>query len=184
MNEWGKQKNYPRTQSSVLDSNILCCCHILFLADIIYGKITHTSLIRQNSQKFRSEAAYLPLITKNLVPNIDHEYFDYDHSDKTSRFFRTNEYGTIIGSKNNISKKHKLVLLFLGGSTTEANEVDEQFRFPALVEKILNDEYELTISTWNSGIRGQNVVLMGEIIIENNVSISAETYLCSLTHCE
>ena len=155
-----------------------------FLADIIYGKITHTSLIRQNSQKFRSEAAYLPLITKNLVPNIDHEYFDYDHSDKTSRFFRTNEYGTIIGSKNNISKKHKLVLLFLGGSTTEANEVDEQFRFPALVEKILNDEYELTISTWNSGIRGQNVVLMGEIIIENNVSISAETYLCSLTHCE
>ena len=44
--------------------------------------------------------------------------------------------------------------------------------------------FQGNIRIGNNTVIGRNVVLMGEIIIENNVSISAETYLCSLTHCE
>jgi len=143
------------------------------LVDIFLGKITHTALIRQNSQRFRSEAAYLPLTTKNLVPNIDHKYYDDDQPARTPRSFRTDEYGTIIGPNNNISKEDELVLLFLGGSTTETNEVDEQYRFPALIEKILNDEYGLKVSTRNSGIRGHTVLDSIQLLLNHSTFKSA-----------
>ena len=44
-------------------------------------------------------------------------------------------------------------ILFLGGSTTECNEVDEQFRFPAVVETLLRAA-GANVRVENGGVRG------------------------------
>jgi len=113
-------------------------------------------MLREQSRLFREEVANLDFTTRNIVPNIDHAYYGVERPEgselipeRSPRFFRTTSQGTV-SSGGDTGKE---VVLFLGGSTTECNEVDEQYRFPAVVARLLNDA-GASVKTINGGVRG------------------------------
>jgi len=131
------------------------------LIDLLLGSYEETAIIKESSRMFRSEATPLPLMTRSLTPNINHRYhlglrndphFKGDHN--SPRLFRTQEDGSIIDSKASTKASHKNSILFLGGSTTECNEVDEEYRFPTLVGNIMSEETADTYRGINLGVRG------------------------------
>ncbi len=132
--------------------------------DFLFGYFREISALRVSAQQFRTEAARMPIRTLNLVPNTNHSYHTPYRGDLgtdvmagTPRVFRTDTNGRIItGNAKRVDAAPKI--LFLGGSTTESNEVDESFRFPAVVERLLNDRYALPVEVWNGGVRGHTTV--------------------------
>ena len=70
---------------------------------------------------------------------------------KPSNIIRTDDQGHIIGPKE-VNDYDKLAY-FLGGSTTESAYVDEDKRFPYLVQENLLD---YNFKTVNAGVGGQN----------------------------
>lgn len=139
---------------------------ILWVLDIVFGGVTHVHWIRQTAHMFRGEATLLPLHTKNLVPNITHDYDDVGRAEGSEylpldapRRFRTDGSGLILGyAPGAEASPDSPLILFLGGSTTESNEVDEEFRFPSVVQRVLSDVCDIPVRTWNSGVRGHTVI--------------------------
>jgi hypothetical protein len=137
----------------------LACLIVLASAiggDRLLGLFQDTSMLREQSRLFREEVANLDFTTRNIVPNIDHAYYGVERPEgselipeRSPRFFRTTSQGTVSSSGDT----GKEVVLFLGGSTTECNEVDEQYRFPAVVARLLNDA-GASVKTINGGVRG------------------------------
>jgi Tol biopolymer transport system component len=125
---------------------------ILFLADYIVGTFYETSMTREVTGRFRSEVAPLRTTTKHLVPNLDHEYRIENKTKSRVRIVQTDDFGLLKGSSNKDSSSAKKIL-FLGGSTTENNEVDEAYRFPYLVGERLNKFTHQKFSGLNAGIR-------------------------------
>ena len=70
---------------------------------------------------------------------------------KPSNIIRTDDEGHIIGPKG--MNDYDKVAYFLGGSTTESAYVDEDKRFPYLVQENLLD---YNLKTVNAGVGGQN----------------------------
>jgi lysophospholipase L1-like esterase len=127
------------------------------LLDHLVGYANETGRIREDARKFRAETAYLRTMTLNIVPSIDHAFPAGDRSPRGKipqdelRKFRSGQDGSILSGRE--SPKADTRILFLGGSTTEANEVDEPYRFVAVVEEILR-RAGLNIATINAGVRG------------------------------
>jgi lysophospholipase L1-like esterase len=125
--------------------------------DFLVGYVNEVDHIREDARKFRSETAYLRTMTLNIIPSIDHAFPAQERSIQSTippnqpRKFRSSQDGTILSGHK--FPKAKTKILFLGGSTTEANEVDEPYRFVAVVEKELR-EAGLSIGTINAGVRG------------------------------
>jgi len=126
--------------------------------DMVVGRFNDIAEARDIARQFRAEAAFLRFSTKNIVPNVNQIFVDTsaprDSDDKASvniRKFRTDSNGVIVGSNRTPPNAKKII--FLGGSTTECNEVSEPFRFPAVVASILT-ENGLSIATLNAGVRG------------------------------
>ena len=96
---------------------------VAFGLDILLGEITDIKNHREDAKKFRSEVAYLLTSTKNLIPELEHEYplpgrhiaDGYGNQSQPRRLF-TDEYGLIITGNQN--PKNGTGILFLGGSTT------------------------------------------------------------------
>ena len=131
-------------------SGILLC--LLFLADFVVGTFYETSVTRETMGVFRSEVAPLSTTTNHLIPNLSHEYLIEDKSISVVRTVRTDEYGIMKGaSADDYTSATKI--LFLGGSTTENNEVDEPYRFPYLVGALLNKTKSQKFYGVNAGIR-------------------------------
>lgn len=129
----------------------------LVLGDHLLGYINDTGQIREAARKFRSEVAYLPTFTRNMVPSIDHDYPPAYRSPESGiphgapRKFRTNAHGIIEPVR--LMDNTKTKILFLGGSTTEANEVDEPFRSVFVAEEALI-KAGLDVAAINGGVRG------------------------------
>jgi hypothetical protein len=128
--------------------------------DTLLGWISDTSETRVAARQFREEAAYLELSTKNLIPNTEHVYRDWDSSQSADqrpsvqiRRFQTDPNGLVVDNPD--GNFHKVTILFLGGSTTECNEVAEELRFPTVVQRRLR-EAGLDVATANAGVRGQS----------------------------
>jgi hypothetical protein len=126
--------------------------------DVLLGKISGSGEIRVAARQFREEAAYLEMPTKNLVPNIEHVYREWStsqspiqQSSAQFRKFRTDPNGLVVDTHG--EDHHKVTILFLGGSTTECNEVAEELRFPTVVQRLLR-EAGLDVATANAGVRG------------------------------
>jgi hypothetical protein len=125
-------------------------------ADALFGQISGTGEIRIAARQFREEAAYLEIPTKNLIPNIEHVYRDWNTSQSSGqsaqfRKFKTDTNGLVVDASD--GTRHKATILFLGGSTTECNEVAEELRFPTVVQRRLR-EAGLDVSVANAGVRG------------------------------
>jgi lysophospholipase L1-like esterase len=134
---------------------------VFIAADFGAGLIRDTSKIRQASGMFRGEAAPLYLKTRHLLPNRVHRYELTERNDPMfpggaddPRLFRTDELGTVIGPRQETGGSGAAKILFLGGSTTETNEVDEPFRFPWRVGELLSKMSGQTFVGLNQGVRG------------------------------
>jgi lysophospholipase L1-like esterase len=129
-----------------------------FAGDTVVGWISSTDEIRVAARQFREEATPLKLPTKNLIPNIDHVYRDWDSSQDPDqrpsaqiRRFQTDTSGLVVDTPD--GNVHKVTILFLGGSTTECNEVAEESRFPTVVQRRLRGA-GFDVATANAGVRG------------------------------
>lgn len=77
--------------------------------------------------------------------------------DKTQKYkFETDENGFVKPSK--IHEDSDLNIFFLGGSTTECEMVDEPYRFPYLVGRILEEKTGKKINSYNGGKSGNNSI--------------------------
>jgi len=131
---------------------------LIVAGDILIGQFNNIDEIRNTARQFREEAAFLRFPTKNMVPGLNHVYVDSDvpkdaesQGSKRPRKLRTDRNGIVVGEAAPALNAKKII--FLGGSTTECNEVPEPFRFPAMVESLLRGS-GLNIATLNAGVRG------------------------------
>lgn len=132
----------------------------LFGVDRLFGVLTGVGHIRQDSLKFRSEVARLVVGARHIAPNVDHLYFDAFRPEQDRligreipRRFRSDASSAILGNRLQ-PPSPRARIVFLGGSTTECNEVDEPFRFPAAAGNILTEKYGIAAETYNLGVRG------------------------------
>ena len=121
------------------------------IGDAIYGRIADLDNIRESARLFRSETAHLLLNTSALRPDLEHRYEPFEGERADPRFLRTDAFGAILGPDE--VNKAETTILFLGGSTTESNEVDEPHRFPAVVQELMR-EAGADVRTINAGVRG------------------------------
>jgi hypothetical protein len=161
--------NNTRTRSKSLLYMALWMVFVATLvvgADDLLGFVDDTNQLRETSRLFREEVAPLKIHTLNLVPNLKHTYIDAERPrderlvpEGAARTFRTDAMGVVLNENRSEveAKTRKLLasktILFLGGSTTECNEVDEQFRFPAVVETLLRAA-GANVRVENGGVRG------------------------------
>ena len=123
---------------------------IVVLLDVSYGELTGIADVRRLSGLFRSEASPYALHAAALRPDLKHQYPIFGSFD-AFRQFRTDQFGTVLGP-NQVGEADTRIL-FLGGSTTENNEVNEEYRFPAAVEGQLRAAgYDVRVV--NGGVRG------------------------------
>ena len=94
------------------------------------GLLQETAIYRNSMMVFQAEVAPLQTTTNHLLPNLNDQLPDERHFSK-KRQVRTDEYGILKGVDQNLTELTENIL-FLGGSTTENNEVREEFRFPFL----------------------------------------------------
>ena len=134
--------------------SILILLILIIIIDLILGKINQTDVIRKSSLNFRNEAVNLDLKTRYLIPNVSHKYSKefYKKNNTKVRSFRTDKNGIVIGSEE--FNKKSIKILFLGGSTTETNEVDEHLRFPFLAGKLISEKLQTNYNGLNLGVRG------------------------------
>jgi hypothetical protein len=134
-------------------------CASLWAIDWFFGAVTNVGAIREDVLRFRSEVAPLRMWTRHIVPNLNHVYSDVYRPEGearlprgTPRMFRSDGWSAISGSSE-IAPAPIARIAFLGGSTTECNEVDEPYRFPASVATKLTTIYGLQVQTYNLGVR-------------------------------
>lgn len=132
---------------------------ILIILDYSVGFWNGVGETRRLSHKFRSEAVPLETATRHLLPNLDHRYPADDrpaddpyYQGDAPRSVRTGPDGLVRGPQDAISAWRSI--LFLGGSTTENNEVDEPYRFPYLVGSLISTALGADVAGINAGVRG------------------------------
>jgi lysophospholipase L1-like esterase len=131
--------------------------------DIAVGYYQETASIKKSRRLFLEEVSLLRTNTLNMVPSLDHAYKPIGEPEAIApnrvnsvRYLRTNKDGLIIPSSESlatIGTNKPTSILFLGGSTTECNEVHEPFRFPAVVESLLSKAGN-SVHVSNAGVRG------------------------------
>jgi lysophospholipase L1-like esterase len=122
--------------------------------DFLFGTINEVSTVREHARQFRSEAAPLEISTRALVPNLQHRYLGDGPSSGgslTYRWLRTNNEGLVVDPTS--PSDGNIKILFLGGSTTETNEVEEPFRFPTVVGRKISEAGH-SVLVKNGGVRG------------------------------
>ena len=119
----------------------------------------------EKSERFLVLREYEPGQIISIAPTDDYLLF-------TDSLIKKN-YSVSIDSKgfisngNIVNEDSNLKILFLGGSTTETLYVDERSRFPSVVERILRDKLQTSVSTYNGGVSGNNsmhslLILLGK----------------------
>lgn len=137
---------------------ILAFLSVFYLGgEFILGFWQDTAQIRQESGQFRAESAKLNMRTRHIVPRIAHQFrlSSSDGPDHEIRDFRTDARGNILG--HTLTEPTGTKILFLGGSTTECNEVSAQNRFPFLVGQKLR-EAGAKVDSFNGGVRGHTSI--------------------------
>jgi lysophospholipase L1-like esterase len=148
----------PRWKTTLL--RLLLVFLALALGDWLLGVVTGVARIRREALLFNSEAADLSIRTKTLIPSLDHEFEEPWRPEGDAylkrgerRAFRTDEQGFIRGpGTGGVAATY--TILFCGDSVTEAQEVDEPFRFPAHVQELLRQRGFAGLRTLNYGVRG------------------------------
>lgn len=85
---------------------------------------------------------------------------------------RTDDNGFILPSK--IHNKPDLVIVFLGGSTTECLSVDEENRFPYLAGRLIEKNTKLKVNSYNSGVFGNNSLHSIDILLNKVIPLDPD----------
>jgi hypothetical protein len=101
---------------------------------------------------------YIPNLDRYVIPSKNYLSEAKTLENKKYRI-RTNNDGFIIGEQNINLDKNKIDIIFFGGSTTNCLYVDEDKRFPYLVQKTLNRELNNDIQILNAGVYGKTSML-------------------------
>jgi len=109
---------------------------------------------------FKNQAKKLIINTNHLRPNINNEY-------SSTNTFRTNQYGYVQGETDNNYDNLYPKIIFMGGSTTENNEVLSENRFPLLVKRALSKELNRNFYIVNAGVRGNTSLSSINLIINH-----------------
>ncbi len=133
----------------------------IFFCFIFFGEVL-LNLRYQESNKFFLHSSNRYVKLKELKPNTDKIFVPddnymqvVDHLEQKKYRIRTSNDGFIIGP-NNLNHNDSVDIIFYGGSTTECLYVDEEKRFPYLVQETLNKNLEKNIQVYNSGVSAKN----------------------------
>lgn len=130
-----------RKKFKLYSFSVLVFLLIIGTLDYLFGFFFETNKIKNDSFLFRNQADKLKINTRFLKPNIKDKYT------LNSNEFETSDKGFLKNQKKNLNVKKKV--LFLGGSTTENNEVSFDKRFHLLLNNYFSD-----IDFYNGGVRG------------------------------
>lgn len=126
----------------------------IILAELISGWTDNIKLTRTETRKFVNESAPLITTTQWLQPNLADEFINEQPFGGPTRLLRTDQFGLVLGPADVQFESSTRKILFLGGSTTENNEVDEQYRFPFLAPFQLSKSSGQSFEGLNGGVRG------------------------------
>ena len=126
----------------------------LTLAELIAGSTGNVKLARTETKRFVNESAPLITTTRWLQPNLADEFINEQPDGGPTRLLRTDSFGLVLGPPDIRFEATARKILFLGGSTTENNEVDEQYRFPFLAPFQLSKSSGQNFEGLNAGVRG------------------------------
>ena len=154
---------------------LACVC-----LDWVAGLEGEVGMRRRAALLFRQEARPLKIDTRTLVRGVEHRYeVPGDDGVSGARLFRTGRYGTVLGPEGEAGGDG-VRILFLGGSTTETNEVEEEARFPYLVGERLTADLGSPVYGVNLGVRGNTV--HDSINLLNNHPAAALASIVVLMH--
>jgi lysophospholipase L1-like esterase len=129
-------------------------CLLISAAEYFLGRINGVEIKRSERARFISETAPLLISANHLLKDLDHTFTNEQRSSADKRYFRTDSYGLVKGIANEDDDSNSLRVLFLGGSTTENNEVEEAFRFPYLTGELISSATNVKVTGVNAGVRG------------------------------
>ena len=89
---------------------------IALAGDALLGRINDTSEVRISARQFREEAASLELPTKNLIPNIEHVYRDWNASDSSNQDSSAKIRGFQIGFAGHVGRFGAQDWVYRGGT--------------------------------------------------------------------
>ncbi len=98
-----------------------------------------------------------------------------DNLEETDYLFRTDEQGFIMPSK--VHETPDLSMVFLGGSTTECNFVEEESRFPYLSGVLLGQKLGKKINSYNSGVSGNNTMHCLDLLLNKVLAMRPDIVL-------
>lgn len=124
---------------------------LIWMAEYGLGRVNGIDLKRSERVRFISETAPLLISTNHLLSNLNHSFINEQRSNLSERKFRTDSFGLVKGADD---EEKSMAVLFLGGSTTENNEVEEQFRFPYLAGERISTLTNIRVAGVNAGVRG------------------------------
>lgn len=127
---------------------------LIWAAELLLGRTNDVERKRSERARFISETAPLLISANHLLKNLDHTFINEQRSSADKRHFRTDSYGLVRGIEPENDDAESLKVLFLGGSTTENNEVEEAFRFPYLSGERLSSATGAKVIGVNAGVRG------------------------------
>lgn len=126
----------------------------LALAELIAGWTENVKLTRTETRTFLNQSAPLITTTRWLRPHLADEFINEQPDAELKRLLRTDSFGLVLGPPDIRYQDSTRKILFLGGSTTENNEVDEQYRFPFLAAFQLSKFSSQSFEGLNAGVRG------------------------------
>ena len=133
---------------------ILIFSLLIWAAEFFLGRVNDIELKRSERTRFISETAPLLISANHLLPNLDHTFINEQRSSADKRYFKTDSYGLVRGIGPEDDDANSFKVLFLGGSTTENNEVEDAFRFPYLTGEQLSSVTSAKVIGVNAGVRG------------------------------
>lgn len=149
-------EKYPKT--FLLFVNLFFVGILFFISDLkIFQDVKggeKYSLIDRAIYQVQCEGKRHIRMRENTPNSISYRIPSYDPTQKY--IFRVDENGFVEPSK--IHENSDLNIFFLGGSTTECEAVDEPYRFPYLVGRILEEKTGKKINSYNGGKSGNNSI--------------------------
>ena len=140
---------------------ILSTLFAIKFADVIVGNFTDSE--NQNSK----DEIKRTILLKEISPNKDYNFKpDSGYMRRTQNLeqkkyrIRTDINGYIVGEEDFSEEKRKqpIDIIFFGGSTTECLFVDEEKRFPYLLQGLLNNKARKSVRTLNGGVSGSHSI--------------------------
>lgn len=168
-----RQNYIERNPKKILIASIL----ILLLLVIMIAEYSLKTAYPEKVVNYGSQERYIRLRERNpefhaYVYPARNEMQYIDGLDSGNKLLRTDRNGFIMPS--NIHKDPDINIVFLGGSTTEGEFVDENNRFPYVVGRTIEDKTGLKVNSFNSGMYGNNTLHTINILLNKIVPMKPD----------